>query len=121
MTLLSVESRSATDFEGDLTRVTALRPHALFVDGLAIPRQAHRLQLVECAARQRLPAVYTAKHWVISGGLMSYNASVDGAWTRTGGYIARILKGAEVADLPVEGPTKFEMVINLPPERCQTW
>jgi putative ABC transport system substrate-binding protein len=93
--------------------VTALRPHALFVDGLAVPRRAHRVQLIEFASRQRLPTVYTAKHWVISGGLMSYNASVDEAWNRTGKYIAQILKGAKIADLPVEGPTRFELVINL--------
>ena len=113
MALVSVESRTATDFDGALARVTAIRPHALFVDGAAVPRQAHRVQLLEFVARQRMPAVYTAKQWVVAGGLMSYNASVDEAWSRAGSYVARILKGAKPADLPVEGPTKFELVINL--------
>jgi putative tryptophan/tyrosine transport system substrate-binding protein len=64
-------------------------------------------------ARQRLPVVYTSRYWVVAGGLMSYNASLDEAWSRAGTYVARILKGAKPADLPVEGPTKFELVINL--------
>jgi putative ABC transport system substrate-binding protein len=113
MTLLSVESRAATDFDAALTRVTAIRPHALFVDGLAVPRQAHRSQLIEFVMRQRLPTVYTARSWVAAGGLMSYNASIEETWRRTGIYIARILNGAKPADLPVDGPTKFELVINL--------
>jgi putative ABC transport system substrate-binding protein len=118
MTLLSVESRAATDFDAALARVTAMRPHALFVDGLAVPRQAHRLQLIEFVARQRLPTVYTAKHWVVAGGFMSYNASLEEAWSRTGSYVARILSGAKPPDLPVEGPTKFELVINLKTARA---
>ena len=113
MTLLSIESRLAADFDAALARVTTIRPHALFVDGLAVPSQAHRLQLIEFVAQQRLPTVYTAKHWVVAGGFMSYNASLDEAWSRTGSYVARILGGAKPSDLPVEGPTKFEMVINL--------
>ncbi len=113
MILLSVESRVATDFDPALARVTLIKPHALFVDGLAVPRQAHRIQLLEFAARQRLPVVYTSKQWVVAGGLVSYNASLDEAWSRTGVYVARILKSAKPAELPVERPTKFELVINL--------
>jgi putative ABC transport system substrate-binding protein len=113
MTLVSVESRTAADFDGALARVTAIRPQALFVDGLAVPRQAHRDLLLDFMARQRIPAVYTSKYWVVAGGLMSYNASLDEAWSRVGSYVARILKGAKPADLPVEGPTKFELVLNL--------
>jgi putative ABC transport system substrate-binding protein len=113
MTLVSVEARTTADFDAALARVTAIRPHALFVDGLAVPRQAHRVQLLEFVARQRLPTVYTARHWVVAGGLMSYNASLDEAWNRTGSYVARILKGTKPGDLPIERPTKFELVINL--------
>jgi len=113
MTLVSVEARTATDFDGALARVTAIQPHALFVDGLAVPRQAHRVQLLEFVAQQRLPTIYTARHWVVAGGFMSYNASLDEAWNRTGSYVARILKGAKPGDLPIERPTKFELVINL--------
>ena len=69
--------------------------------------------MIEFAARRRLPVVYTGKPWVIAGGLMSYNASVDEAWSRTGNYVARILRGANPRELPVERPTKFELVINL--------
>jgi len=113
MTLSSVQSRSATDFEPALARIMSVTPDALFVDGLAVPRQEHRARLLEFAARKRLPAVYTAKHWVVAGGLMSYNASLDEAWARTGNYVARILRGAKPGELPVERPTKFELVINL--------
>ena len=113
MTLVSVEARTTADFDAALARVTAIRPHALFVDGLAVPRQAHRVQLLEFVARQRLPTVYTARHWVVAGGLMSYNASLDEAWNRTGSYVARILKGTKPGDLPIERPTKFDLIINL--------
>ena len=69
--------------------------------------------MIEFVARQRLPTVYTAKHWVLAGGFMSYNASLDEAWNRTGSYVVRLLRGAKTADLPVEGPTKFELAVNL--------
>jgi len=113
MTLASVESRAPADFEPALNRVATIRPDGAFVDGLAVPRQDHRARLVEFAAQRRLPVVYTAKQWVLAGGLMSYNASLDEAWSRTGSYVARILRGAKPGELPVERPTKFEMAINL--------
>ena len=113
MTLFSVESRTAQDFGPALARLRALRPDALFADGLAVPSQTHRAELVTFAAQQQLPAVYTAKHWVVAGGLISYNASLDEAWNRTGRYVARILGGAKPGELPIEGPTRFELAINL--------
>jgi putative ABC transport system substrate-binding protein len=113
MTLLSFESRGVSDFDPALRGISSARPDALFVDGLAVPRQAHRLQLVEFASQQRLPAVYTSKYWVVAGGLISYNASLDEAWRRTGNFVDRILKGARPADLPIEQPTNFELVINV--------
>jgi len=113
MTLLSVESREPADFDSALARITSIRPDSVFVDGPAVPRQSHRVQLVAFLAQQRLPTVYTAKYWVGAGGLVSYNASADEVWSRTGSYVARILGGAKPADLPIERPTKFELVINL--------
>jgi putative ABC transport system substrate-binding protein len=75
---------------------------------------AHRTRLVELAARQRLPTMYYEKEFVVgSGGLMSYGPDFHDLFRRAATYVDKILKGARPADLPVEQPTKFELVINL--------
>jgi putative ABC transport system substrate-binding protein len=75
---------------------------------------AHRARLVALAARHRLPTLYHHKEFVVGpGGLMSYGADFQEMWRRAAGYVDRILKGAKPADLPIEQPTKFELVINL--------
>jgi putative ABC transport system substrate-binding protein len=74
---------------------------------------AHRDLIVTLAARHRLPAIYTTRYFVTSGGLMSYGPDRVDLYGRAAGYVDRILKGENPADLPVEAPTKFELTINL--------
>ena len=72
-----------------------------------------RQRIVEFAAKNRLPAMYAGPEFVEAGGLMSYAPSYTDLFRRAATYVDKILKGAQPADLPVEQPTKFELVINL--------
>ena len=72
-----------------------------------------RRRLVDLAAKNRLPAVYPQREWVDAGGLMAYGPNLADVFRRAATYVDKILKGAKPADLPVEQPTKFELVINV--------
>jgi putative ABC transport system substrate-binding protein len=74
---------------------------------------SHRKQLVDLAVKSRLPAIYDRAEFVEDGGLMTYGASQNDLYRRAATYVDKILKGAKPADLPVEQPTKFELIINL--------
>ena len=73
----------------------------------------HRIQIVELAVKSRLPATYTRPEYVEDGGLMTYGPSINDLFRRAATYVDKIVKGANPADLSVEQPTKFELVINL--------
>jgi putative tryptophan/tyrosine transport system substrate-binding protein len=73
----------------------------------------HRNRICEFALKHRLPAIYTFRLFVDAGGLMSYSYNLPEQWQRAATYVDKILKGAKPGDLPVEQPTKFELVINL--------
>jgi putative ABC transport system substrate-binding protein len=73
----------------------------------------HRHQIIALAARLLLPAVYPYRYFVASGGLLSYGPDPTEQFRRAAGYVDRILKGEKPADLPVQVPTKYELVINL--------
>ena len=76
-------------------------------------RSLHRELIIALAARHKLPAVYFERHFVIGGGLISYGPDRIDPYQRAAGYVDRILKGEKPADLPVQAPTKYELVINL--------
>jgi putative ABC transport system substrate-binding protein len=73
----------------------------------------YRTRIVDFAAKSTLPAIYPDGEFAEAGGLMSYGVNVPDLWGRAATYVDKILKGAKPADLPVEQPTKFELVINL--------
>jgi putative ABC transport system substrate-binding protein len=107
-----VEARSLADFDRAFSDMTRARAGALTVLGSAM-FFSERRRLVGLAAKNRLPAVYTSREYVDAGGLMSYGPSLADNFRRAATYVDKILKGAKPADLPVEQPTKFELVINL--------
>jgi ABC-type uncharacterized transport system substrate-binding protein len=74
---------------------------------------AHRTQILELAAKQKLPTMHPQRQWVEDGGLISYGPNFPDLSRRAATYVDKILKGAKPADLPVEQPTKFELVVNL--------
>jgi len=110
--LISAEVRRAEDFEAAFALIVRERADGLHV--LPDPVTAfHRRQITEFAQAKRLPAVYAAREWPEAGGFLSYGTHWPDVWRRAAAYVDRILKGAKPADLPVEQPTTFELVINL--------
>jgi len=110
--LHSLEVRSVKDFENVFESATKADGQAL----LTLPDpllQSHRKEIVDFAAKSRLPGIYPDPEYVEAGGLMSYAANPVEFYARAASYVDRILKGAKPADLPVEQPTKFDLVINL--------
>ncbi len=110
MTVLPLAVEGADDFDRAFATIRTERPGGL-IQSVALGR--HRRRIVELAAKSRLPAIYTQDQWVAAGGLMSYGSSWPDLFRRAATYVDKILKGAQPADLPVEQPTKFELVINL--------
>jgi putative ABC transport system substrate-binding protein len=100
--------------EGAFAKMTAARAGALMVlQDAMFDTQPQRGMILQLAAETRLPAIYVESDWVPAGGLMSYAPSLYDMGRRAAAYVDKILKGAKPADLPVEQPTKFELVVNL--------
>jgi putative tryptophan/tyrosine transport system substrate-binding protein len=112
LTLFTVEARAAEALEGAFE--TAVRSRAGAILALGDPLVfVQRARIAELAAKHRLPAMYLFRESVEAGGLMAYGPSFHDLGRRAAGYVDKILKGAKPGDLPVEQPTKFELVINL--------
>ena len=109
--------RDATEIERAITVFGGQSNGGLIVqpDGIT---SAHRQIIIELAAKFGLPAVYPFRFFVIDGGLMAYGINVVDQFRSAASYIDRILRGAKPGDLPVQAPTKFELVINLKTARA---
>ena len=111
--LQSVEVSSIEDLDRAFSAVTAQRAQALILPAGNAVALSKRAEIASFAQRNRLPAMYPSNDYMDAGGLMSYGPSVSAMYRRAAIYVDKILKGAKPADLPVERPTKFELVINL--------
>ena len=106
--------KASTDLELDqaFASLSTLR-----ADGLVVPNEpfldSKRDMIVALCARYSIPAIYTIREYAVAGGLMSYGPSLADSYRKAGTYLGRVLRGEKPADLPVQQPTKFEMVINL--------
>ena len=112
VTLQSVTVQNPDDFDAAFAAMTKDRPESLLVlaDTVTV---SNRRRTVEFAERNRVPAIYEMREFVDAGGLMSYGISLPDQFRRGAAYVNRILKGARPADLPVEQPSTFELLINL--------
>jgi putative ABC transport system substrate-binding protein len=110
--LHSQDVRGSQDLEGAFALMAQAHPDALLVLGDALIAM-HRPQIAEFATQQHLPSVFATREDVVAGGLMSYGPSLPDLYRRAATYVDKILKGTKPADLPVEQPLKFELVLNL--------
>jgi putative ABC transport system substrate-binding protein len=111
LTIQPWEVRAADDFDRLFAALNKQRPDGLYVTGSPL-MGANRKRIADFAIKSRLPSV-SSRAYVDAGGLMSYGADLADSYRRVAIYVDKILKGAKPADLPVEQPTKFELVINL--------
>jgi putative ABC transport system substrate-binding protein len=112
LTVQPWEARAAEDFEKVFAALTKQRPDGLYVTGGALVNNNQK-RTIDYALKSRLPSTYARREFVDMGGLMSYGADLADSYRRVAYYVDRILKGTKPADLPVEQPMKFELVINL--------
>jgi len=110
--LVSLEVRSLDDFEGAFARAKKEGAQALITTTGGLINTQLR-QVLDFAAKNRLPAIYHYSEFVEAGGLMSYGPDNTDLWRRAADFVDKILKGAKPADLPVEQPKKFEFIVNL--------
>lgn len=112
VSLRLVEARNAEGLKAAFASLATERPDGLIVLQDTVTGK-HRKEIVEFAAKMRLPAIYQVKEFPDAGGLLSYGLNMPAQFRRTAFYVDRILRGARPSDLPVERPTKFELVVNM--------
>ena len=110
--VIPAKVRDATEIERAIAAFARTANGGLIVTGSALAA-IHRELIITLAARHKLPAVYFERRFVVGGGLISYGANFVDQYRQAAGYVDRILKGEKPADLPVQAPTKYELVINL--------
>jgi putative tryptophan/tyrosine transport system substrate-binding protein len=113
LTIEPWEIRAVDDFEKVFAALNKQRPDGLYALTAGPVMRPNQKRIVDFALKSRLPSTYTSRETVEAGGLMSYRADLADGYRRVAIYVDKILKGAKPADLPVEQPTKFELVINL--------
>jgi putative ABC transport system substrate-binding protein len=115
--ILPIEIQDANAIEAAFKMASDGHANAVlvFAAGVLFPRAS---RVAELAAKSRLPAMYDLRQYVDAGGLISYGANINQIWRQAAGFVDRILKGAKPGDLPIEQPTKFELVINLKTARA---
>jgi putative tryptophan/tyrosine transport system substrate-binding protein len=106
-----LEARDPKDIETAFREASKARAGAVLVLPSAV--NSHRPQIIQLAIKNRFPVIYYAPEWVEDGGLMAYGGSFTDSYRRAAVYVDKILKGAKPANLPVEQPVKFELIINL--------
>jgi putative tryptophan/tyrosine transport system substrate-binding protein len=112
LTIQPWEVRAADDFERVFAAITKWRPDGLYVPSSGPLTRPNEKRIVDFALKSRLPSLYSLRVFVDAGGLMYYGADLADSYRRVAYYVDKILKGAKPGDLPVEQPTKFELVIN---------
>ena len=112
-----VNVRDPSEIERDVTAFARTANGGLIVTASPLAN-VHRGLIIALAARHKLPAVYGARYHAADGGLVAYGPDVADVYRRSAGYVDRILKGEKPADLPVQAPTKYELVINMKTARA---
>jgi putative tryptophan/tyrosine transport system substrate-binding protein len=113
LTIQPWEIRAVDDFEKVFAALNKQRPDGLYALTAGVVMRPNQKRIADFALKSRLPSVYPSREAVEAGGLMSYGADLAVRYRRVAIYVDKILKGAKPADLPVEQPTKFDLVINL--------
>jgi putative ABC transport system substrate-binding protein len=118
--VLEIDVRHADGLEAGFATMAQARADALIVlpDSFTL---GHRERIVELAARQRIPAMYAFREFVMAGGLMAYGPSLTDLWARAASHVDKVLRGAKPGELPVEQPSKFELLVNRRTARAPGW
>ena len=112
-----VEIYGPDGLEGAFTAIREMRPDALYCGGDPVMRPL-RPRILDFAMRQRLPSVYGLREWVDAGGLLAFGVNLRDVFQRAASYVDKILRGARPTDLPVERPSKYDLIVNLKTARA---